>query len=167
MAQARCRSPRAHSRGAAAVEFALVFPVLFVLLYAMLTYALVFATQHALSLAAAEGGRAAIRFTSLQDTAVQRQQAACVMAKQSLAWLERATGQPVLCPASGSGALRVDALPHTCPAGASPAAASGLVCMSVAVRYDYGAAPLIPKLPLVPVPERLSGEAVTQIALSY
>lgn len=167
MAPATGNRRRTYSHGVAALEFALVFPVLFMLLYAMLTYALVFATQHALSLAAAEGGRAAIRFTSLKDTVDDRKQAACVMARQSLGWLERATRQPVLCPAFGSGALRVDAQDQTCPPGANPAAATGLRCMSVVVRYDYGAAPLIPKLPLVPVPERLSGEAVTQIALSY
>lgn len=40
--------------GVAAIEFALIFPVLFLMLYGLITYSMIFAVQHSLNLAAAE-----------------------------------------------------------------------------------------------------------------
>lgn len=48
--------------GVAAIEFALIFPVLFLMLYGLITYSMIFAVQHSLNLAAAEGARASIRY---------------------------------------------------------------------------------------------------------
>ena len=46
-------------KGAAAIEFAIIFPIFFIIFYAVVTYGLIFAAQQTLTLAAAEGARAA------------------------------------------------------------------------------------------------------------
>ncbi len=48
-------------QGAAAIEFAILFPIFFLIFYAIITYGLIFAAQQTLTLAAAEGARAAVR----------------------------------------------------------------------------------------------------------
>jgi hypothetical protein len=60
------RNPN-RQRGVAALELALVFPVLFLMMYGLLSYGLIFAAQHSLAQSAAEGARAALRFDSLND----------------------------------------------------------------------------------------------------
>lgn len=134
------------------VEFVLLFPVLFLILYGLITYALIFSAQHTLSLAAAEGGRAALRYQRA-DTADEalalRAAAAQSAAGQSLNWLRNIAG--------------VDAVSAVAQACASDAA---LRCLQVSVTYDYQAAPLVPRLlgPLsLPTPSQLSSEAVVQI----
>ena len=49
-------------QGAAAIEFSILFPIFFLLFYAIITYGLIFAAQQTLTLAAAEGARAAVRY---------------------------------------------------------------------------------------------------------
>ena len=142
------------------MEFALVFPVLFLMLYGMCTYALVMAVQHSLTQAAAEGGRAALRFQSGNDAVVLRQNAACAMAQQGIAWLVQLSGQSAQCQAGGN--LQVVTKEQVCPVAAQ---GPNLKCISVVVSYNYGAVPLMPKLPLLPVPGVLTGEARTQIAV--
>ena len=62
---------RACERGAAAIEFALIFIPLFALFYAIVSYGLIFALQQGMTLAAEEGARAAIAVdpSSYADTA--------------------------------------------------------------------------------------------------
>lgn len=48
----------AHTRGTAAVEFALVFPVIFLMLYGLITFGSVFYTQFAIARAVQDGARA-------------------------------------------------------------------------------------------------------------
>ena len=55
-------------RGVAALEFAIVSQLLLLLLYGMLMYGFVFALDHNITQAAAEGARAAISQTSNQTT---------------------------------------------------------------------------------------------------
>lgn len=138
----------------------MVFPVLFLMLYGMCTYAMVMAVQYSLTQAATEGGRAALRFQSASDSVVQRQNAACAMALQGVSWLVQFSGQTGSC--TGNGALQVTSQEKSCPVGAQ-----GIHwrCLSVVVSYNYSVAPLLPKLPLLPVPSLLTGEARTQIAL--
>lgn len=158
-------SNRCQQHGAAAVEFALIFPVLFLLMYGLLTYALVFATQHSLSLAAAEGARAAVRFQSAADEPQIRLDAACAVAQKSVAWLAKFSGYTAQCAASGILYVDVKTSPQDCPVRID------LSCISVTVSYNYNSAPLIPKLLgswlSLPVPKFLSGQAVTQIGLQY
>lgn len=143
---------RLRQSGATAVEFALVFPVFFLILYAVITYALILVTQQALTMAAAEGARAAVRFQGGSDTEAVRATAARAMAQQSLSWL-----------AASGGLATPQAQAQDCP--------GGVRCMSVVVRYDYANHPLVPPLlgPVLslPTPSVLQGQAMAQIALVY
>ena len=49
-------------QGAAAIEFAIIFPIFFLIFYAIVTYGLIFAAQQTITLAASEGARAAVRY---------------------------------------------------------------------------------------------------------
>ena len=137
------------------VEFVLLFPVLFLILYGLITYALIFSAQHTLSLAAAEGGRAALRYQradTAEEALALRAAAAQSAAGQSLNWLRNIAG--------------VDAVSVPLPVAATCASDAALRCLLVSVTYDYQAAPLVPRLlgPLsLPTPARLSSEAVVQI----
>lgn len=44
-----------NQNGAAAIEFAILFPIFFLIFYAVVTYGLIFVAQQTLTLAAAEG----------------------------------------------------------------------------------------------------------------
>lgn len=136
-------------QGSASVEFVLLFPALFLILYAIVTYGLIFGAQHTMALAAAEGGRAALRYQNAADSAealVKRETAARDAAQRPLAWLQAIAGnnlQPVV----------------TSVACAENVA---LTCVTVRVAYDYQAAPLVPSL--LPVPAMLSSESVVQLS---
>lgn len=157
------KNKKTNMHGVAAVEFALVFPVLFLMLYGLLTYSLIFAMQHSLSLAAAEGGRAAVRFLSTKDTTDARRDAACDQMEKSLSWLID-LGIDFSCPAGGGGSgLSVEFKSY--PQVSCLNQNTTLDCLDIKLTYAYGAHPLIPKL--LPVPEKLTGHSFTQIALSY
>lgn len=155
-------------QGAAAIEFAILFPIFFLIFYAIITYGLIFAAQQTVTLAAAEGARAAVRYQvgkTPGDRQDARFKAACDMANQSLLWLRKAAGQTA------------ELTKGTCSAGTvdvktTPTACSGLSnvsCVQVLVKYDYEKAPFIPRLlgPLMslPTPKVLQGQAIAQISL--
>lgn len=138
-------------RGAASIEFALVFPALFLIFYAIVTYGLIFSAQHTLSLAAAEGGRAALRYQRADDAGqalALRASAARDAAEAPLGWLQRFGGD-------------LHPVASTVTSAACPGV-SGLTCLTVRVDYAYATAPLVPRL-LLPTPDRLSSEAVVQL----
>lgn len=147
--------------GVSAVEFALIFPVLFLMLYGLLTYSIIFAIQHSLSLAAAEGGRAAVRFSQTQDVLATRVNAACAAAKNSLLWLEQ-IGVANNCTSGAGNSIRINVLEKNCPAGAVN---TNRHCLEISVSYAYRTHPIIPVL--LPVPANLTGQSFTQIALAY
>ncbi|AGA34137.1 TadE-like protein [Thioalkalivibrio nitratireducens DSM 14787] len=60
MQQQRGTGPRRGQRGAAGIEFALVFLLFFVIFYAVVSYALPMLLMQGLNMAAAEGARAAV-----------------------------------------------------------------------------------------------------------
>lgn len=144
-------------RGSASIEFVLLFPALFLILYALVTYGLVFGAQQTLTLAAAEGGRAALRYqngaSSPEGAAQLRAGAAQSAANRALSWLTN------LHPGAVSVPLPV---PAPCVDDAT------LICITVRVSYDYEASPLIPPLlgPLLsfPVPDVLGSESVVQLS---
>ena len=146
---------RIPQKGASALEFALVFPVLFLILYGMISYALIFAAQHSLSQAAAEGARTAVRFQSSSDKAEVRKVAACDAAQKGLGWLGHF---------GGLAAPSCDLSPAQCVV---PSGSEGKVeCVMVSVVYDYASHPLLPALPLLPVPAALVGQAVIHVSLT-
>lgn len=146
--------PCKRQRGAAAVEFALVFIPFFALFYALVSYGLVMALLQGMTLAAEEGARAAIAvdrsaFTDTNDylnTGViprVRQQVG-----DSLDWLPDSVKTHVL--GAGNALVGVTLVGEV---------------LQVQVRYaDYATAPLIPTLTLPgigPVP-RMSSELLAQ-----
>ena len=156
-------------KGAAAIEFAIIFPIFFLIFYAIVTYGLIFAAQQTITLAASEGARAAVRYQTGKDDAARqtaRIAAACDMSNQALAWLRKtSTGQATaqgVC-ATGITSTVVTADRALC------SNLTGVTCIKVLVTYDYDKAPLIPKLlgPLMslPTPKSLQGQAVAQISL--
>ena len=151
-------------KGVAAIEFALIFPVLFLMLYGLLSYSLIFAMQHSLSLAAAEGGRAAVRFVSKSDDISVRVNAACRAAQNALSWMA-SIGIPSQCTGNANSAVSISILEKPCPSTASSSAVSSVRCIDISAIYAYSANPLIPKI--VPVPSKLTGHSFTQIALSF
>lgn len=168
-------------QGAAAIEFAIIFPIFFLIFYAIVTYGLIFAAQQTLTLAAAEGARASVRYPALpsgSNKAAQLQarlNAACATANVSTDWLKKmgAGLGAVSCSTGVSSAAGVYATSGQCGTGSASFTAStdaSLVnCMTMQVNYNYAAAPLIPKLlgPLLslPTPDLLQGKAVAQISL--
>jgi Flp pilus assembly protein TadG len=135
--------PKCHGwreqRGVVAIEFALVFLFGFLpLLLLTLSGVMIFAAQETLSLAAAEGARAALHY----GTTAQRQTNACNAAQESMQWLLAFSGQSPNCasppsPGSSYTAIAVST-PTTCPS--TPA----MECITVVASYNYNAYPFLP-----------------------
>lgn len=141
------RRRRDRQRGLAALEFALVFPVLFLLVYGMLTYGLILVAQQSLTQGVAEGARAALRY-SAGPVGAQ----ACLAAQQAVSWLG---GHTVCTPSAQT----------VCPYDSSKTAR----CLQVTLVYPYQDKPLLPRLPLIGLvtPTRLSAAAWVQLEPPY
>jgi len=148
----RCRQAKTrHQEGSAAIEFALVFPLFFLIFYGIITYGLIMVAQQSVTLAAAEGARAALRHVPDEGSRETNAREAAKGTGSVAAWLGTSrlsfTGTPINCPyATGSTPVR---------------------CYSVTVGYPYGQYPLVPLLlgPLmqVVVPANLASTAIVQI----
>lgn len=137
-----CRRGRA---GAVSIEFAVVLPLLLTLMLGITYYGLIFAMQQVLTLAAEEGARAALRY----QPSTQRVAAAYTAANAAL-------------PSFISAQVKTNqsATPLvTCPTMAS------MQCLNVVLTLPVttGASPLLPAIPLLPVPDALTGSAVVQL----
>lgn len=87
---------RHHQRGIVALEFALMF-TFGLLPLLLLTFAgvLTFSAQQALTLAAADGARAALRYPAVTSSALKaREDTAKAVASNRMDWLLAATGHP-------------------------------------------------------------------------
>lgn len=152
------RARNVAQRGAAAIEFALIFPAFFMLLYGIITYALIFVAQQSLTLAAEEGARAALRYIGTGSaTDPLRGTAACNIVTPLVSWLGSAACNPSA-PPTDVPYIQVTYL--KCPASNSD-------CVKVKVTYPYGTQPLVPlllgSLMSVAVPANLGGSAMVQI----
>lgn len=129
--------------GAASVEFALVFPIFFSLFYAIVCYGFVFTIQQSLTMAAAEGARAAVRDASSDAQRITNAQNA---SNQVLSWL-------------ASGSYSVTVAIGACVGDPS------VNCVQVTATYDYAGHPIVPPLPLlgVAVPNALNAAATVQL----
>ncbi|MDQ0143382.1 TadE/TadG family type IV pilus assembly protein [Cupriavidus necator] len=142
---------RRHGAGSAAIEFAIVAPVLIVIVVGIVYYGVMLALQQVLTLAAEEGARAALRYpagvagTGLAATQQARVNAAAAMARGTL-------------PAS----LR-DLVPAAGVAAAVPCA-TGSADICVQVTLTLPTANLMPAVPMVPMPASLSGSAMVQLS---
>lgn len=145
-------------RGAAAIEFALIFIPMFALFYALVSYGLVMALLQGMTLAAEEGARAAISVDSSafasRDEYLNTGVIPVVRAQvgQSLAWLPDSIEAHVL----GAGNANVDVTLNVTP--------NGDVLEVQVVYANYATTPLIPTLALPgigPVP-RMGSELRAQ-----
>lgn len=124
---------RHRMRGVVTLEYALML-VLGIVPLILLTFSgvMVFAAKQTLSLAAAEGARASLRYGAIAD----RREAACVAARESMQWLLDFSGQDASC---------TDA--NAAPIAVAPVACGGAAarpCMRVTVSYDYARHPFLP-----------------------
>lgn len=154
----RRRSAGTNNRqtGVVTLEYAflLMIAILPLLLFTF-TGTLIFAAKQSLSLAAAEGGRAALRFGDVQ----QRQANACAAARRSMQWLLNFSGQTPDC-------LTASAAPIMVSAAMPCEGSSGVRCMRVTVSYDYDQHPFIPGTGTLfgwAVGQRLQSQAVVQL----
>lgn len=138
-------------RGSASIEFVLLFPAMFLILYAIVTYGLIFGAQHSMALAAAEGGRAALRYQAAANPMAAcegRRAAAEATASDHVTWLRNIAGEALTTQATVSGC---------------DDAASSLIRVTVSVSYAYAQAPLIPRL--LPTPEApIGSSAVVELS---
>lgn len=138
-----CRNRRGQ-RGVVAIEFALVF-LLGLLPLLLLTFSgvLIFAAKQSLTLAAANGARAALHYGATSDREIN----ACQAAVDSMNWLftlAGGSGTSQKCSSSSLGSaaqalVKVDSV--ACP----NASASGVSvsCIQVTTSYDYENNPLM------------------------
>lgn len=135
-------------RGSTAVEFALIFPVFFVILYAVVTFSLIFVAQQNMTLAAEEGARAALNWTSnssLSTALYNRGVNACAAASQMAASLVQSM---------------------TCtPSSVQCGPGNAMYCINVALSYDYKDNPLVPNIALLSMtlPNTLYASATVQL----
>ena len=170
-------------QGAASIEFAILFPIFFLIFYAIITYGLIFAAQQTLTLAAAEGARAAVRYPAAlsgkpmtkAEQLDARRVAACAAAMVSTDWLSKIGSGFDLAPCRQgiSNDAGLYATSGVCGTGSASFTVSEdpsqVNCVSMQVNYNYASAPLIPRLfgPFLslPTPNLLQGRAVAQISL--
>lgn len=155
MGGGEARRARREERGAAAVEFALVVPLLLLILFGIIGYGYLLSFRQALSQGAAEGARAAA--VSSATTTAGRSTAA-------LAALDDALDLYGVSCSGGSlvkGGDTVGTCSLTVAACSNDPAAQ---CATLAVVYRYGDHPLLPDIPLVPTPDELRYSAVARVS---
>ena len=124
---------RRNQHGVVAIEFALVF-LLGLLPLLLLTFSgvLIFAAKQSLTLAAANGARAALHY----GTDAQRHAYACQAAQNSMQWLVTFSGQTPNCTSNP--------ITVTGPVACQSKAPDGVQCITVTTTFDYNAHPFLP-----------------------
>ena len=91
-------APRARQRGASAVEFAFVFPILFLLVYGVIVYSYVYVLQQSITYAAQHSAEQAVTVDTLpsSDYRARLEQRVRSTAAEQLSWLPAAQRQRVL-----------------------------------------------------------------------
>jgi Flp pilus assembly protein TadG len=123
----------------AAIEFAMIFTLgVLPLLLLTFTGVMIFAAQQSLSLASAEGARAALQYGST----TQRQTNACNAAQRSMAWLLTFSGETPSCgtPPAPGGAYTPIAVSTAAPCPSNASAQ----CITVVASFDYNNHPFMP-----------------------
>lgn len=142
-------------RGAAAVEFALLAPILIMLIFAIISYGYMLSFRQALSQAAAEGARAAA-VQPVGVTDLLRTDAAVKAVSDAVrSYGVRCEGGQIYRGAT-SAANDVGDCSITPPAACSTSVANA-TCVKVTLTYNYRAHPLLPSIGLgFTLPERLT-----------
>lgn len=148
---------RRTDRGAAAVEFALVVPLLLLLVLGILSYGVMLSFRQTLSQATTEGARAAaVTLVDADKTA------------QGTAAVNDALGSTgVTC--SGGALLRDGAPVGSCDVGTPVpcvGASANPTCVTVTLVYAYDANPLVPSFPGIGIllPAQLSYSATARVS---
>ena len=145
-------------RGAVAVEFAFIFPILFLLMYGIVVYSYVFVLNSALNYAVQESVASALRVAPAEPNAA-RQTEALNRARAALQWLPQSQRDRVF---SNEG--QIVTFDQSCTP--EPAVSD---CIRVRLTMPIQDPALFPRLtlPLVgtipPLPQSLSAEAVARI----
>jgi Flp pilus assembly protein TadG len=145
--KAPCRQRKAQ-RGATAIEFALVFPIFFSIFYVIVTFSMIFVAQQNLTLATAEGARAALNFqlaSSVSSAIDLRAGAACTTATSMV--------------------IPMIKKPQCETTHTNCSYDTSMTCIAVTLTYDYAASPLIPTLPGLGLllPPNLTSTATVQL----
>jgi len=149
---------RRGDRGAAAVEFALVVPMLIALLIGVISYGYMLSFRQGISQGAAEGARAAA-VAPAATSASQREVDAVAAVNDSL------TSYGVTC--VGASLVRDGQPVGSCSVSIATCANDpSSQCASVQVNYAYRTNPLIPSFPGlgVTLPEELDYTAVARVS---
>lgn len=154
-------------RGAAAVEFAIVVPLVLLVIFEVISWGYMFSFRQALSQATDEGARAAVGATLANcgttgtwDATCDAQAAATTAIGNTLSNYSY-NGTKLGCN-NASGVV--------CTIGAATTCASGHRCVSVVVSYPYRAQPLLGGLPTnvgpfnVVLPPNLTFTSIVQVS---
>ncbi|KAA1418489.1 pilus assembly protein [Nocardioides humilatus] len=134
------RTGRREERGAAALEFALILPILVMLVFGVISFGYMLSFRQALSQAAAEGGRAAAVQPSGTASATR------ITAARSA--INDALGSYGVTCTSGGGLTHSGGSSGTCTItiGACTSGPTGAQCAKVVLHYPYKNNSLIPGL---------------------
>lgn len=151
--------------GAAAVEFALIFPILFLLIYGVIVYSYLFVIQESITFTAQEAAEATVAVDPNTGTDTDRITRARNTAVSILSWMPQNQRERVLGDASGS-AVGVQHF----TAGSNAACPSDSDCVIVTLTFNVAAPdnlfPVI-ALPgigaLPPMPTTLIARAVVRV----
>lgn len=154
--RARRRSRELAERGAAAVEFALIMPILLLLVFGIISYGYMLSFRQAISQAAAEGARAA----AVAQVAGDRDDNAVDAVNEAL------DSYGVTCAGVTGPLMRNDENVGTCSVAIAACANDSTVqCATVSIDYAYDDNPLLP-VPGVGIvlPDNLSYTAVARVS---
>lgn len=161
-----CRNDgfRPVSRGAVAVEFAFIFPILFLLVYGTIVYAYVFVLKQSITHAAQEAAEAAVAIVpGKPNSQALREAAVRSTAASALSWLPQSQRQRVLGESGNAVLVQI------CPAGSEncPSDSEGLrVTLNFNLKTPTALFPvlnlyLVGEIP--PLPDTLTASAVVRI----
>ncbi|WGL53715.1 pilus assembly protein [Nocardioides sp. BP30] len=154
-------------RGAAALEFAILVPVILLLVFGIIAYAYMFSFRQALSQAAAEGARAAVGAPTTcaaalsspyAGTSCPAQSAAAAAVSASLSGYDMSCGVNYLTCVISAPFTGTSATGASCPSTHS--------CVQVQVSYPYRAHSLLPTVPGLgfTLPTTLAFSSVVQVS---
>jgi len=154
----RLKDPNRHreQRGASAVEFALVMPILFLLLFAIIIYGMIFAQDLSLSNSARQAARSGVVTTadcaSIKKTAQDNAGTIGMSGADTAVTIERGTSED-------------SATPYCTSAGedTEQPCASQPPNTNLYVTLDHAVAKI---LPFVPTPDSISGKGVFRCEFS-
>lgn len=163
MTEVRAGRKAKSERGAALVEFALVFGILALFLSGIITFGLILASKQTITQAASEGARAAVTSPYTQNDLANPASSrpvkeALAQAERSLGWLDRTC-------ASDGDAMTCSATLFKCQLDPSDPASPMRDCISVEVSFNYKNDPVIPVMPFIDnaLPQRISATAVVAL----